>query len=151
MKRSTLARAIKSAKGADEILVDINTDDDHGYKARTRMIEKATSTHLAFLDDDDIYTPDAIHWFRKYAEDVPVVFRMQYRAGGVLWRDKVVRYGNVGTPMILVPNVPDKLGSWVPHAGAGSGGGDWSFLVGCVQRMGAPVWRTEIVCLVRPE
>ena len=115
------------------------------------MMEKATGTHLAWLDDDDVYTDNAIDLFREHACDVPVFFRMRYKGGGELWRDQELRYGNLGTPCLLIPNIPEKLGEWNPHAGAGSGGGDFMFAQGCVRRMGAPIWRTEVVCLIRPE
>ena len=148
--RTSLGRALASCKDAFEVLVDHNHDRDRGYAARERMIARATGTHLCFLDDDDVYTQNAIGLFTEAACDVPVIFRMRYHHGGAeLWQREEVMFGNVGTPMFLVPNDPERLGHWHPWEGSDSGG-DCSFITGCVEKMGQPVWRTEIVCVVKP-
>ncbi len=171
--RDTLGAAVRSASDADEVLVVIDDardtwswlsgrfpdnvtvlhahGGDHGYTARTVGIEAATGTHLAFLDDDDIYLPGSIDLFREHACAVPVVFRMDHYAHGVLWRDQALRFGNVSTQMFVVPNDRDKLGVWAPHApGLQEPGGDFTFLSGCVEKMGGMVWREEIVAKLRP-
>lgn len=150
--RDSIEAAKASAAGADEILVIEDHTGDHGYTARRKGIEQATGTHLCFLDDDDAYTPDAIRLFRDAACDVPVVFRMDHPWHGILWRDPVLEFGNVGTPMFVVPNKYALLGEWKPHApGLAEPGGDFEFLRGCAAKMGGPVWREEVVCVVRPE
>jgi Glycosyl transferase family 2 len=89
---------------------------------------------------------------RKHACDMPVIFKMDHPSHGVLWRDETLEFGNVGTPMMLVPNVPDKLGVWEAHAPAlAEPGGDFTFLSGCVANMGGPVWRPEVVVRIRPQ
>ena len=148
--RDTLARAEASCADADEVIVVPNADGDRGYKARTEGMRRATGTHLAFLDDDDVYAPGALQVMRAAACDRPVIFRMDASSIGlgVLWADPVLRYANVGTPMCLVPNDPARLGVWEPHEG--DRGGDYTFIRGCVERMGDPVWREEVVAVVRP-
>lgn len=131
--------------------------NDHGYKARTLGMSEAHGTHLCFADDDDEATPAALATFRANACDRPVFARMKYLSaqpsatGYLLWSRKEIFYGNIGSPMICVPNDPDRLGVWKDHNGAGSAGGDYTFAVGCVREMGAPVWVDEIVCVIRPE
>jgi GT2 family glycosyltransferase len=150
--RDSLADARASCAGADEIIVIENHDGDHGYSARTRGIQKATGSHLAFLDDDDVYTPGAIELMRDAACDVPVIFKMDHHHHGVMWRHPWLEFGNVGTPMFLVPNRPEELGEWKEHApGFKEPGGDFSFISGCVEKMGGPEWRDEIICMVRPD
>ena len=153
--RPTLQRAIDSAAGADEILVDFNQDGDLGYAARTRMMEEASGTHLLFMDDDDVYAPGAIELLRSLAEDQPDrvhICQMRYGgAGGVLWHTRIVKHGNIGTPMLLVPNVRGKLGVWEPHDGDGSGAGDYVFAASTIALQGPPVWVERVICLVRPE
>jgi glycosyltransferase involved in cell wall biosynthesis len=147
-----LAAAEASCVGADEIIVIENEDGDHGYSARTRGIQKATGSHLAFLDDDDVYTPGAIELMREAACHLPVIFRMDHHQHGVMWRNRSLEFGNVGTPMFLVPNRPEELGEWKEHApGLAEPGGDFSFISGCVEKMGGPVWYEQIVCTVRPD
>lgn len=149
--RASLAAAKESAAAADEVIVVENQDGDHGYSARTRGMAQATGTHLAFLDDDDIYTDDAISLMREAACDRPVIFRMDHPRHGLMWRERKLEFGNVGTPMFLVPNRPSELGEWTPHMpGLKEPGGDFSFISGCVEAMGEPVWRDEVVCIVRP-
>jgi GT2 family glycosyltransferase len=172
--RESLTAAIASCEGADEIIVVFDnahtgigaarSDDprmkfvevfggDHGYTARTRGMELATSTHLAFLDDDDVYTPGAIDLMRSVAPiNMPVIFRMDHPQHGILWRGPVLEFGNVGTPMFLVPNDPARLGVWAPHApGLPEPGGDFTFITGCVEAMGEPIWRDEVTSIVRPD
>ncbi len=149
--RESLQAALSSCADADEVIVVENQDGDHGYSARTRGMAQATGTYLAFMDDDDVYTPGAIDLMRQHATDVPVIFRMDHYSHGILWKDREVRFGNVSTQMFLVPNIPDKLGVWAPHApGLKEPGGDFTFIDGCVEKMGEPVWREEIISVLRP-
>lgn len=118
-----------------------------GTGQRTRGMEAATGTHLAFIDDDDVHAPGALELMREAVETIsnaPVVFRMRTTFAGTLWRDPVLRYGNVGTPMFVVPNQPSHLGRWEAHTDDGHGA-DYTFITGCVEQMGEPVWRPEIV------
>lgn len=146
--RDTLDAAVASCDGAYEVVVQPNSDGDRGYQARTEAIRRATGTHLAFLDDDDVYLPGALETMAAHACDRPVIFRMDDPLHGILWRDPDLRYANVGTPMILVPNDPARLGQWAPHENGR--GGDFTFITGCVEKMGPPVWREEIIARVRP-
>lgn len=144
--RDTLGAALLSCADADEVIVEFNKDNDHGYSARTRGMQRATGTHIAFLDDDDTYTSNAISLMREAACDSPVIFRMEYVNGSQLWRTQSVSLANVGTPMFLVPNKPELLGEW--RAWVGDSCGDYRFISETVNKMGEPVWRPEVVCNV---
>lgn len=169
--RESLADAIRSCAGADEIVVVVDeaagdvtlprlpanavrafvSGGDNGYTARAHGMKIATGTHLAFLDDDDEYLPGAIALMLSAAGDRPVIFQMDHPQHGILWRNPVLEFGNVGTPMFLVPNDPERLGVWAPHApGLREPGGDFTFIAGCVEQMGEPVWIAEVVAVVRP-
>jgi len=122
-----------------------------GHAGRVEGIKQATGTHLAFMDDDDEYTPGAMQLMREAACDVPVIFRMAHYTHGVLWRNKRVQFGNVSTQMYLVPNDPERLGTWEPYApGLAEPGGDFTFMRQCVDKMGEPVWREEVIAILRP-
>ena len=172
--RPSLERTLASCADADEIVVVLDTARGTtefpcelppnakwakgnfgvtgGHAGRVFGISRATGTHLAFMDDDDEYTPGAIDLMRDAACERPVIFRMSHYAHGVLWRDPVVRFGNVSTQMYVVPNEPEKLGTWEPHVpGIPEPGGDFTFIAGCVTHMGEPVWRDEIITVLRPE
>lgn len=149
--RDTLDAAVESCAGADEVIVVHDQTGDHGYTARHKGMAQATGTHLAFMDDDDVYTPGAIQVMRDQACDRPVIFKMDHYTHGILWRDQEVRFGNVSTQMFVVPNEPERFGRWEPHMpGWPEPGGDYTFLKGCCERMGAPVWRDELVAVLRP-
>ena len=158
--RPTLQRTLASCRDADEIVVVLDTARGGripcplppnavliegyfgvtgGHAGRQVGIQAATGTHLAFMDDDDVYTPGAIALMRNAAADVPVIFRMDHYAHGVLWRDRRVRFGNVSTQMYVVPNDPARLGTWEPHIpGLPEPGGDYTFIKETVREDGWP-------------
>jgi hypothetical protein len=71
---------------------------------------------------------------------------------GVIWRDPRLWFGNVSTQMYVVPNDPSRLGSWTPHApGLPQPGGDFTFITETVAKMGEPVWREEVIAVLRPD
>lgn len=171
--RDTLYRSLASCEDADEIIVVVDqaragdwepqglsrnvqvmrvpSCERGGHAGRNAAMPHATSTHLCFLDDDDIYLPGAIDTFRAAACDQPVIFRMDHYKHGILWRNQVLEFGNVSTQMVLVPNDPPRLGVWEEHIpGLQEPGGDYTFIRGCVEKMGGPVWRDEIVAKLRP-
>lgn len=87
---------------------------DWGATPRNYGIERAQGTHFVFMDDDDVFLPNAFDAFRMAIEenpDKPQLFKM-YREGKVLWEEPVVKVGNVSTQMYLIPNVPGKVGRW---------------------------------------
>lgn len=127
---------------------------DRGNAARIRGMELATGTHLAFMDDDDAYIAGAFQAMHEYAQpDRITIFRMRHHPWQVIipfeneWGN--LKFGNVGTPCILVPNIPDKLGTWAPWDGAA--GSDFRFISETCEKLGtSPVWRREITSIVRP-
>ncbi len=121
-----------------------------GAGERNAAMKVATGSHLVFMDDDDVYLHGALDVMRAAACDRPVMFRMDAtNVGiGIKWVEPEVRYGNVSTQMFVVPNDPGRLGTWAPHQG--TEGSDFTFIKGCCERMGDPVWREEIVAVLRP-
>jgi len=171
--RPTLAATLQSCKDADEVIVVLDkargatelacrlTENARliegswgvtgGHAGRVEGIKIATGTHLAFMDDDDVYTPGAVDLMREAACDVPVIFRMDHYRHGILWRDREVRFGNVSTQMYVVPNDSERLGTWTPHIpGLPEPGGDYTFMAETVAKMGGPIWREEITSVIRP-
>ncbi len=153
--RSTL-RSIETQPG-DEILVIGNVEGlndprctyvpcppggDWGHTERNVATPLAKGKYIAHIDDDDIFVPGTRALMADAIEKTPnrpVLFRMQYPNGITLWRDEKVYCGNVGTPMFLIPNVPEKLGVWKSFVG-----GDCAFLEGCDWKAEEFVWRPEI-------
>ena len=121
----------------------------HGYAQREYGAMLATGSHLCFIDDDDVHNEGALELMREHACEVPVIFRMRSRAE-TLWTDEELKFGQVGTPMFVVPNLPLKLGRWEPKENTNGVGGDYVFIRGCVHHQGQPIFRPEVVCDLRP-
>ena len=107
--RPSLVRTIESVypqlHAGDEVIVVRDDTGDSGNSPRDRA--QPSGTHLWYLDDDDIATPDALTHLRRMAAKDPRamwVFRMDHPQDGILWRERVLKPGNVGTPCILLPN-----------------------------------------------
>ena len=118
--------------------------NDGGGTQRDLAATVARGDHLCFMDDDDVFTPDALAAIRGGVAEHPervLLFRMD-DYGTLRWRDREIRYGNVGTPMVVVPNDPARLPSWQP--------GDYEFIRESCRRLGEPVRTKEIVAVVRP-
>jgi glycosyltransferase involved in cell wall biosynthesis len=118
--------------------------NDAGGTQRDLAATVARGDHLCFMDDDDVFTPDALAAIRRGVAQHPervLLFRMD-NYGTVLWRDREIRYGNVGTPMVVVPNDSARLASWRL--------GDYEFIRDSCHRLGEPVWCDEVVAVVRP-
>jgi glycosyltransferase involved in cell wall biosynthesis len=129
-----------------ELLIDLNHDIPWGNAARQRMMLRARGSHILFMDDDDRYAPAAFETVCRVVAENPArvhMFRMA-RPGldDDIWREPVLELGNVSTQMVIVPNVPDKLGAWTDRYE-----GDWDFISDTVARLGEPIWREEVIAI----
>lgn len=107
--RPTLQRTLESVtsqlRSGDEVITLMDDTGDSGNSPRDRA--KPSGTHVWYLDDDDVATPEALTFLRRMAakdEHSMWVFRMIQPDGEILWRDRVLKPGNVGTPCVLIPN-----------------------------------------------
>ena len=115
-----------------------------GCLERTTGIGAASGTHLAFIDDDDIWLPGARaaidEALREHSEQ-PLLFRMRYRrTGRELWSEPVLRMGNVSTQMMVLPNDPSKLGRWGARYE-----GDYDFLASMRWPVESIIWRDRVI------
>lgn len=84
----------------------------------------ATGDYLWFVDDDDTPEPDALDAIRQTAEAHPgkaLMFRCQwnnyrYVPQGTVWWETEGDTLHVGTPMLVVPNKSEMMGSWLGEA-----------------------------------
>lgn len=120
---------------------------DWGNAERNVGLSVARNPYLAFIDDDDWYAPGARQLQQTAIDQTPgrlVIFSMRYPNGTMLWEDPVLRSGNVGTPMFLMPNDPTRIGRWP----LGRYEGDWGFLEQGRYRPDEIVWREEVIALI---
>ena len=144
--QATLDSIAPQLMPGDELLVDVNDDDDFGYRARNRLITKATGDWLMFMDDDDEYVPGAFQIVRDTLAlnpGRPHLFCMETAEGRILWHEREVRDGNVSTQMIVVPNVA--LPPWGDRYA-----GDLDFIEGAVVTLGRPIWCERVIARLRP-
>lgn len=119
-----------------------------GHAQRNHAMEFAKGSHLISIDDDDAYRPGALSRIRAAAQENPgrfLIFRMESHTPrhpwGTLWNYKGASLGNVGTPMMVAPNAPAKLGRW-GHRYAG----DFDFLESTLSHYPeGPVWLEDVI------
>ncbi len=150
--RDTLTRTLVSLapqlEHGDELLVIRNNNAPWGHATRDEAQTRAKGSHLWFMDDDDIATDLALAEIRVAVTknmDAVHVFRMK-QGDLILWKQPTVRVGNVGTPMMVIPNTRGKLGRWGTRYEA-----DGHFLLETLALRGDdPVFHEQIVALIRP-
>ncbi len=155
--RPSLQRAIDSVElwPGDELLVARSDAPGGGWGAyeRNAALPQARGGWLAFLDDDDIFLPGAraahalgIQSAIRRRHIAPIIFKMRIAGtDDVVWKTPELFYGNVGTPMMLVPNDPSHLR---PGGFSARHGQDWDFLEGSKWPRRVFHWRGEIVAEV---
>lgn len=128
----------------------VGPSNDWGHAPRNLTMPMAIGSHLVALDDDDEMTPGALAVVRRAIEaapDRPHIFRMEGAPiVGTVWKERVIAEANVGTPMLVLPNTPGKIGQYAPRYG-----GDFDFIRDtCAHYPNGPVWHEEVICSVRP-
>jgi glycosyltransferase involved in cell wall biosynthesis len=114
-----------------------------GGAERNIGMAAASGRYLSFMDDDDVYAPDAREALAQGIAEAagrPIIFRMVFPNGITLWQRQSIECGQVGTPMIVVPNMPTKLGQWGARYE-----GDMNFLESVKWAHNEFVWRSEII------
>ncbi len=126
--------------------VECARGNDWGHAERNYATPMANGRYLAHIDDDDVYVPGTRALMQNAIEttpDRPVLFRMKFPCGITLWEEPALRCGNMGTPCILIPNVPEKLGTFGSFVG-----GDTNYLETMKWPQSEIVWRPEVIALL---
>lgn len=133
----------------DEILVIQHhpPSGDWGSSERNEGLAKATGDYISFIDDDDIYAPDARYIMDRAIQEsrrpYPILFRMRMPDGKILWDKPRLRCNRMGTPMIFVPNIYEKFVPW-----NGTIEADFQFINCQYWPHRHIIWREEIIALV---
>lgn len=145
INRQSLHKTIASieVREGDEILVefDLPKSNRWGNDQRNNAMLRARGDYLAFIDDDDEYVLGHRRAMQQAIDDNPYclnLFKMQYPNGDKLWAVPKVIPGNIGSPMILVPNKPKQLYRWKD----GRNMADFIFVD---HWLGDIVWRDEVI------
>jgi threonine dehydrogenase-like Zn-dependent dehydrogenase len=128
--------------------IDVPPGRNWGATERTHAIPLATGTHLLFIDDDDALVPGALDVIRDAVSDAPArphIFQMIDPWGRVLPNGPHVREGNLGTPQMVSPNIPSKLGVWGTRYE-----GDFDFIASTLAHYpDGPVWHDVVTYACR--
>ena len=121
-----------------------------GGRERTAGIAASTGDYLAFIDDDDCYVPGVRSIMHQAAlenpRELPIIFRMQYPSGRYIWTYPALHCGNVGTPMIFVPNKKEMFPVWGDQRFA-----DFNWLNSLGWEARRFIWREEVVAVLGHE
>lgn len=146
--RKSLKRTLDSIheRPGDEVIVvpDIPPSHMWGNNRRNEGMECASGDYLTFIDDDDWYAEGAREIMElaiKENPGRPNLFRMEFPNGQILWKEKKVIPGNIGTPMILVPNKKEMLHYWPGRRNMA----DFIFVERWKWPQDQIVWREEII------
>jgi len=134
-----------------------------GNAQRTFAMQLALgrSSHLLFIDDDDVYVHGALDVVRQALDNADVpnaahIFKAtwgngHHAQGVTLWDTPEVRAGNIGSPMCVLPNRPYAR-SWFYCNDHGRNGitSDFGFLSAAIGECGGVEWHDSLVAIVRP-
>jgi len=105
-----------------------------GHPIRNFYQKNLKGDFILHCDDDDYYLDDALSTIRKVCVDknLMYVFKMWIgKKGNKRWLSKRVAVGNIGTPMGIVPNKPNCMGTWKNFVG-----GDGKFFEETQKKLG---------------
>ena len=108
------ARALAEGLGGRVRYLEHGPTKDWGHSQRNAAMRVALGTHIMTMDDDDRVVVGAGRAIRSRVAEAPdrVHFFRMYHQQGVIWNFRQVRECNVSTQMVVVPNVPGRLGVW---------------------------------------
>ena len=143
--------SIETWEGDEVLVIQHNPPSGNwGSAERNEGMEKAKCDYITFIDDDDIYVSGARTIMDNAAKQnpkkYPILFRMQYPSGRILWREPTLRNGNVGTPMIFIPNRKEMIQPW-----DGTVFADFQFINCWWWHRRRIIWRPEIIVLLGHE
>lgn len=119
-----------------------------GHQQRNWGMLIAQGSHLMFLDDDDESCAGSFNVIREVAVRDPekILIFKTFHQGGPIWVDPVIRHMNVSTQCFVVPNIPERFGTWGQRYA-----GDFDFIVSSVQahpeKEKGIVWRPEVTSI----
>jgi len=125
-----------------------------GQAQKNVGLEKAFGSHVVVMDDDDTYSPGAIDSIRQVVSENPTrphLFKMlacsPRHSYGHCWRSKEILCGNVGTPMLVAPNVPGRVGRFGNHYS-----GDFDYVKSTVnlypEKEDALIWVDQVIAYI---
>jgi glycosyltransferase involved in cell wall biosynthesis len=146
-------RAIAAIHGPQVKYYPHNAGGHHwGNPQRNYGLTLCTGDYVSFMDDDDVYAPNAFDAIRsqisRLSEPQVLMFRFRTPWRTELWQEKQIVQGSIGGHCIVVPNDKSKFGVWTNRYE-----GDFDFIRSTVDNWGEEnvVWCPELIAVTRPE
>lgn len=126
-----------------------------GNCQRDHALSLVRTSHVAFVDDDDVFRPGALALFRQWIAEHPEAVHVgkaewgtgHHAAGTVLWDQPEFAQGNVATCMVIYPLTPT-MPRWMAHNSKGVVS-DYGWMQAAAE--GREIkFHPEIVATVRP-
>lgn len=121
---------------------------NYGNPQRNLAITEAKGDYIFFVDDDDLPSPHALSVIRRVGAEFPgrpLMFKMMHQ-NIELWKQPVVKVGQISGQMFVVPNMKERLGKW-----SGRYEADFDFITSTLalypEKDTAVVWRHENICI----
>jgi glycosyltransferase involved in cell wall biosynthesis len=159
--RPTICNTIVSLRGqlrpGDEIIVEVDEPPTGNWGAvpRDRGIARATGSHLLFMDDDDVYTSDALFLIRDRVALLPDalhMFQALWMNQGAAGQEKHNKHefsgGQCPTPTIIVPRAVAP--KWTPIGGNVHQDLEYAKLCAQATYPHIPQWHDIVIAKVRP-
>lgn len=129
------------------------TEPTHSFGnfQRDQATKEARGRRLVFMDDDDVFTPNAWDEIKRLDAaypSLPLMFRMAYGSlnGRVLWATPEFSLFNVGGSMFMPLREP--VPNWTEDHTAIS---DFGYMLRTLEMQPGLVWGRAITCIVKPE
>jgi glycosyltransferase involved in cell wall biosynthesis len=101
-----------------------------GCGLRNKYQNNLDGDYILHCDDDDVYMDDAIEKIKSHCKDDQSInffkFYLNYAFNHFVWNAPVLTISDIGTPSGVIPNVPEKFGTWGNRYG-----GDFDFYNSC--------------------
>lgn len=113
-------------------------------------ITQALGDYLVFNDDDDVFTPEALHIIRARIQEQPSPRPLMFkffaaRLGRTLPERYEVVESAIGGHCLVTPNIPGRLGQWGERYG-----GDFDWIVSTLEHWPeGPTWYDDVIASAR--
>ena len=120
-----------------------------GNRQKNELMHRATGDLLLFLDQDDVLEPTAVTDVLMATSEktlIPTFYRVEIAGQNLGWGE--VKMSKVSGSQFVVPNAPEKLGSWTPEIAYAA---DFNFIQSTLRKWNGQHRWVDITIVKAPE